>query len=123
MAGLIRCPHSAGRHEMKAAKAALNFTFHRTASIAPEHAIAGHPARQAGRQRQRHQRPPPQGVQPTTPTEITTKARARLEVATSKASMAVAQDSRIGAINELDTTAEQLLTDLERTPISTVTPA
>ncbi len=42
----------------------------------------------------------------------------RTKAATSKASMAVAQNSRIGTINKLDTTAEQL----ERTPISTVTP-
>lgn len=51
-----------------------------------------------------------------------TSAR-RTEAATSKASMTVAQSSRIGTINELDTTAEQLLADVERSPISTVTPA
>jgi hypothetical protein len=42
----------------------------------------------------------------------------RTEAATSKAFMAVTQNSRIGTINELDTTAEQL----ERAPISTVAP-
>lgn len=47
----------------------------------------------------------------------------RTEAATSKVSMAVAQNSRIDTINELDPTAEQLLTGVERTPISTVTPA
>lgn len=47
----------------------------------------------------------------------------RTNAAKSKASLAAAQDSRIVAINELDTTADQLQAYALRTPIYTVTPA
>ncbi|CAB5521574.1 hypothetical protein B2J73_16170 [Stutzerimonas stutzeri] len=43
--------------------------------------------------------------------------------ATSRTSMAFAQDSQVGAINELNTMAEQLLSDVARASSSVATPA